>query len=319
MFMKSDKGCTERTIKSYSEDLKAFQNFFINRDLVYDIKKNDVRAYKFHLVDRGLAPRTVNRSISAIRSFYSYYVDHDNWNLGKNPAKNIPRMKVPKTIPITIAEEDAETLLDFIYLKGKYAIRDYAIFSTFIFTALRVSEVINLDLTDLDFRAGKILVRQGKGQKDRFVPMIPRLAKILKLYINTGLCYNEYGKINKARSGRKFFYIDPKNQALFLTSRGQRFTEKGVEYHFKKYTNLIGIYRKGLSLHAMRRSCLTFLYRAGVDLFVLKEISGHARLQTLENYIVVDEEKVMGAALKHPLADREIDQRLVDLFLMSGK
>jgi site-specific recombinase XerD len=250
-----------------------------------------------------------------IRSFYDYFVDQDDWKIYKNPAKNVQRMKVPKTIPVTLKEEDAETLLDVIYIKSPYAVRDYALFATFIFTALRVSEVINLEISDLDFAKGKILVRQGKGQKDRIVPMIPRLANILKRYLKIGISYTKDGRINKSRSGREYFLTNHENQALFLTKNGERFTEKGVEYIFKKYTKMIGIYRKGLSLHAMRRSCLTFLYRAGVDLFVLKEISGHVRIQTLENYIVVDEEKVMNAAMKHPLADREIDQRLVDLFL----
>ncbi len=103
------------------------------------------------------------------------------------------------------------------------------------------------------------------------------------------------------------------NNALFLTRRGTPFTERGVDYLFKSYARKFGLYHERLSLHVLRRSCLTFLYKQGVDLFVLKEISGHARVQTLEHYINVDKSKVATAMTQHPLANRGLDPRLVEM------
>lgn len=318
LFMKSDKGCSEKTVAAYTSDLNEFVNYFQNCNLLTDLRETDIRNYKFSLVDKGNQPRTVNRKLSAIKSFYDYFVNHDDWEIYKSPAKNVQRMKVPKTIPITMSESEAETLLDGILLFGRYATRDYAIFSTFLFTGIRVAELINLHASDVNFDEGMILIRQGKGGKDREVPMIPRLAHALKHYIETDKIYSDVNKnnrihIDKSKSGRKYFVTDPSNQSLFLTKDGSRYSEKGIDYLFKTYTQKLGIHKEGLSLHALRRSCLTFLYRQGVDLFVLKELSGHSKIQTLEHYIAVDHDKIKLSANKHPLANRGLDYKLVDL------
>lgn len=319
LYMKSDKGCSPKTVAAYSQDLKEFIAYFQNQNLL-ELKETDVRNYKFYLVDKGNAPRTVNRKLSVIRSFYSYFVNHDDWDVYKSPARNVQKMKIPKTIPVTMSESEAETLLDGILLLGTYATRDYALFSTFLFTGIRVAELINLNVSDINFDTGMILIRQGKGNRDREIPMIPRLVESLKQFLYAGTAYlapnktkNNRSIVNKQKSGREYFLHNSENQSLFLTKYGDRYSEKGIDYLFKQYINKLGIHKEGLSLHALRRSCLTFLYRQGVDLFALKEISGHVKIQTLEHYIAVDYEKVKTVASKHPLANRGINQKLVDL------
>ncbi|MDT3418248.1 site-specific recombinase XerD [Brevibacillus aydinogluensis] len=323
-FLKSDKGCSDNTITAYEKDLKQFIAHFPNKDILEDLRESDIRDYKVSLTEKGNAPRTINRSLSVIRSFYHHFVNHDDWDIRRSPARNVKQMKVPKTIPITLHESEAELLLDGILLFGRYARRDYAIFATFLFTGMRVSELIQLSIGDIDFDNEVIMIRQGKGSKDRQVPMIPRLAEALKYFIDTGTTFavdtqerkrkgKGIVKVDLSKCGRSHFSNDVEEQTLFLTKYGKPFTEKGIDYLFKHYTKLFGIQRKGLSLHAMRRSCLTFLYRQGVDLFTLKEISGHAKIQTLEHYLVIDPGKVKVAASKHPLASTGLDHRLVSL------
>ncbi|WP_019123582.1 tyrosine-type recombinase/integrase [Brevibacillus massiliensis] len=318
LYMRSDKGARPKTLEGYENDLRRFLTHYSTRD-VLELRQQDIREYKFSLVDAGLAPRTVNRHISVIRSFYEYFVDHDDYEIVKNPAKNIQGMKVPKTVPIILGEQQAKTLLDGIMLTGRYAIRDYAIFATFLFTGVRVSELIALKTYDVNFEEGYIHVRDGKGGKDRIIPMIPQLANALQLYLQTGIVYEEASKtdgklgINRYKCGRKYFVTGPDDQTLFLTKYGQAYSEKGIDWLFKSYIKKLKIYKDGLSLHALRRSCLTFLHKQGVDLFILKEISGHARVQTLEHYLAIDTSKTLEAMRKHPLYNHQIDHGLVSM------
>lgn len=318
LFMRSDKGARPKTLTGYETDLKRFAAHFKTRDLL-ELRQQDIREYKFGLVDKGLAPRTVNRAISVIRSFYEYFVDHDDYEIVKNPAKNVQGMKVPRTVPITLGEQQAKTLLDGIMLTGKHAVRDYAIFAAFLYTGLRVSELINLKTYDINFEDSYIHVRDGKGGKDRVIPMIPQLANALQLYLQTGVVYQEASKresrsgISRYKCGRQYFVNGPDDQTLFLTQEGKPYGRKGIDWLFKGYTKRLGIYKDGLSLHALRRSCLTFLHKQGVDLFILKEISGHARVQTLEHYLAIDNSKVLDAMRAHPLHNHQIDRGLVEM------
>lgn len=325
LYLSSDKGCSPNTIKMYREDLEALSGSWPTKDFL-DASEKDIRDYKYALVEKGLAPRTINRKLAVIRSFYNYFVNSDQWQLGRNPGRNIPSIKVPTTEPVVMNEYQAETLLDGILLTGQFAARDYAIFSTFLFTGIRVAELIHISMVDVDFANSLIHIRNGKGGKDRSIPLIPRLENALRMYLNNGAVYDPLvvkGKrktktenhLAKNKCGRAYFekYGVDNHDYLFLTKYGCGFTEKGIDYLFKKYTKHLGIYRKGLSLHALRRSCLTFLYKQGVDLFILKEISGHVRIQTLEHYLHIDKSKVAEAMTKHPLADHGMDMRLIDL------
>lgn len=316
LYMKSDKGARPKTLTGYEGDLRRLVAHFSTRDLL-DLRQQEIREYKFSLVDAGLAPRTVNRAISVIRSFYEYFVDHDDYSIVKNPAKNIQGMKVPRTIPITLGEQQAKTLLDGIMLTGRHAIRDYALFATFLYTGIRVSELINLKTHDINLEENYIHVRDGKGGKDRVIPIIPQLANALQLYLQNGIVYDELqkskSKVTRYKCGRKYFVCGDDDQTLFLTQEGKAYSRKGIDWLFKSYTKRLGIHKDGLSLHALRRSCLTFLHKQGVDLFILKEISGHARVQTLEHYLAIDKSKVLDAMKSHPLHNHQIDPGLVQM------
>ncbi|MGF7186811.1 site-specific recombinase XerD [Desulfitispora alkaliphila] len=140
-----------------------------------------------------------------------------------------------------------------------------------------MSELINLKINDLDFEDNLILIRDGKGGKDRVVPMIPRLKATLQHYLNTGVVMKKTkkGKLgaDRSQSGRDLFVSPEKGDEawLFLNKNGDKFSDKGISYLFKEYAQKLGIYEKGMSLHALRRSCLTYLYKEGVDLLSLKK------------------------------------------------
>ncbi|MED1954605.1 tyrosine-type recombinase/integrase [Brevibacillus centrosporus] len=257
LYLKSDKGARPKTLTGYEYDLRRFVGHFSTRDLL-DLRQQDIREYKFSLVDAGLAPRTVNRAISVIRSFYEYFVDHDDYDIVKNPAKNIQGMKVPRTIPITLGEQQAKTLLDGIMLTGRHAIRDYALFATFLYTGIRVSELINLKTYDVNLEENYIHIRDGKGGKDRIIPVIPQLANALQLYLQNGIVHDELqkskSKVTRYKCGRKYFVYGEDDQTLFLTQEGKAYSRKGIDWLFKSYTLRLGIHKEGLSLHALRRS-----------------------------------------------------------------
>lgn len=324
-YMASDRGCRQKTVKAYDSDLRDFIQF--DRSLpVLKYSEDDIRNYKFQLVSKGLAPRTVNRRLSCINSFFEFFCSKDNSEIVRNPAKKIPKMKVPKKIPIVLSVNQAFTFLNGILLTGRFGLRDYAIFSTFLFSAMRVSEVIRLKVHDVDFDKGVILVKDAKGGKDRLIPLIPELAVTLQMYLNNETTVEEIPiklkhktkmkiRVKKFKCGRKFFLnrSEEDDGTMFLNREGKKFTDKGVDYLFKKYMNKLGLYREGLSLHALRRSCLTFLHSQGEDLYTLREISGHAHIQTLEHYLAINANRVTAAMLKHPLATQGVDWGLVDI------
>lgn len=321
-YLKADRGCTKCTIKAYHHDLQQFCRFYPTKNFLKDIDNRAIRKYKYFLVDQEYKPRSVNRKISVIRNFYQYFIHADEYQIYKSPVKNITRMKEPYEIPITLSEQEAESMLDAILFLGSYAMRDYAMFLTFLFTALRVSELINLKVNDVNLHEGILIVKQGKGRKDRVIPLAQRACRALDYYINTEIVYKPIElnlktkrktlyRIDKSLCGRKYFVVDPKLDSLFLTQGGTSYSVKGVEYLFHKYTKAVGVYRKGLSLHALRRSCLTFLYNQGVDIFVLREISGHSNVQTLKHYLNVSSEKLKEAVNCHPLSNQGVDMKLV--------
>lgn len=316
-FMKGDKGSRDNTIDSYSSALTQFESHFSEFDLL-NLTETQLREYKYHLVEMKLAPRTINHKLVVISCLYDYFINKEDSETRKNPTKNIQRMKVPKTIPITISASQGDSFLSNILLKGSYAIRDYAMFAAFIFTAARASEIIKLQTHDIDFDNNLMYFRDAKGGKDRAVPMDKRLVEALKLYLQNDIVYENKNtgnrKILKFKSGRNYFVKDPSDSTVFLTKFGSGFSDSGITYHFKKYTKAISIYKPGLSLHALRRSCLTWLHDEGVDVFTLKEISGHSDIRTLEHYLAIKIEKVTEAIGKHPLSDRGMNVNLINLY-----
>lgn len=315
-----NKGRGEKTKRAYMSDLKLFCSV-VNKSII-DCSKDDLLKYKYHLISNKLAPATINRKFSVIQSFYEYLLKKKQ--IKNNPTQEIEKLKLPKKIPITLNHSQASLLLDGIQVKGRYSKRDYAIFCTFLFAGCRVSEIVNLNVGDVDLDSDLIVIRNAKGSKDRAIPIIKPLKDALISYLETKTVYEmknvklktkvkRYSVIAKHKCGRDYFIIDSKEEALFLTKYGKRFSSKGIEYHFKEYTKTLGILKKGLSLHALRRSCLTYLFNEGADIFTLKEISGHSRVQTLEHYLAIDMNKMRTVMNLHPLTNRGISSRLVDL------
>lgn len=310
-YLEKDKGCSARTISSYYSDLILFDRFI--KKNFKDCQEEDIILYKHDLVRLNLTHATVNRRLSVLRSYYAYLIKTKE--ISQNPALLVDKLKLPKKIPIILNENQSTMLLDCILMKGMYSVRDYAIFCTFLLTGCRVSELVNLRVNDIDFSNNVIYIRNGKGNKDRMIPMISKLSEAINTYLSNGtvLTNEKRPKPIKYKCGRGYFLKEQTYEHLFITKFCAPFSSKGVEYLFKQYCSVVGIEQKGLSLHALRRSCLTYLYKQGVDLFVLKEISGHARLQTLEHYLAVDHSKVNEAMQKHPLSSRGMDSNLMDL------
>jgi site-specific recombinase XerD len=314
-YLKSEKAVSFNTIKTYRNHLNNLIKYMPLKPLE-KITYEDLNQFKSYLFDQKKRQEsTVNHCFITIKSFFDYLIDYkDEINIRKNPAKFIKKLREPKKMPIVISERQAENLLDNILLFGRYALRDHAIFSTFLFTGMRVSELINLKIYDLDFSNRLIHIRNAKGKKDRIIPMESSFARILERYINTDKHYsiNNNQKTLLYKSGRKYFLKDINEKSVFLTKSGEHFSEKGIEYLFKVYTKSAGIYREGLSIHALRRTCLTMLYKKKKDLFALMQISGHSSVKTLERYLSIDNQQIIDLMDHHPLKDRGIDIELIN-------
>ena len=172
-----------------------------------------------------------------------------------------------RALPIgSVTSREALRLLDGIDTKTPVGLRDRAIVEVFYGTAIRLSECVRLDLTDLDLRDGLLLVRNGKGKKDRIVPLAGRAAAAIEAYLT---------------EARPAFIHDPKESAVFLTKHGGRLSAVSVDLIVRRYGEGLGL---KVSPHGLRHACATHLLKGGADVRHLQELLGHRFLDTTARY-----------------------------------
>lgn len=308
-YFKGDRAARPKSVTVYQKELNKFRNHFPSQDLL-TLKETDLRQWKQTLVIKGLAARTINQRLSVTRSFYKYFVDTEGYEeiLVRNPMRNVKNVRIPKKEKVVFSQQQAEGLMTGVMQTAVFALRDYCIWLTFLTCALRVSELINLNVDDVDFDRDIILIRDAKGGKDRLVGMPRRLRDALHTYLVRETTKRDDNKhrIDRKRAGWKFFAKGSSQEihgnALFLTQNGERFTDNGVSYLFKEYAKKLGMYKQGASLHALRRTAATLMHKEGVDVFVIQEVLGHSNLSTTREYIQLDKSRVIAASEKNPLS-----------------
>lgn len=263
-----EKGSSPNTLDSYGYDLRDFNEWLTER---YDIKKLSAAERK-HIVEylascrsRGMAPKTMSRKLSALRTFYKYLMLDKV--IQKDPTVNLESPKSVKYLPGVLQQEETELLLsapDTTTLKG---IRDKAVLETLYATGMRVSELTGLHVDDLhlEFEYAKCF---GKGGKERIVPLGSYAIEAIERYL---VCC------------RPVFLKDKKNPALFLNQRGGTLTRQSVWNMMKAYGKQVGI-GDSLSPHTLRHSLAAHMLENGADLRTVQEILGHADLATTQIY-----------------------------------
>ena len=283
-YARTEQGLAPRTIEAYQQDLDDFVRFLRPRGAVgpESVTRAAVTLYLVTLRRRGRAPATVKRRAAAIRSFYHYLLREQL--ISSDPTLDLGAPKLPRRLPKTLSVEEIDRLLTSPDSSRPEGLRDRAMLELMYSSGLRVSELVGLNLGDVDL--GAELVRCiGKGDKERFVPVGAKAVSALLSY---------------QRSGRPALARRRVTQALFLSRRGRRLTRQGCWKLFKQYAKKARIIRP-LTPHVLRHSFATHLLEGGADLRAVQEMLGHASIGTTQIYTHVSRDHLRGVyARAHP-------------------
>ncbi len=285
-YLSYEKNYSPNTLKSYKKDLITFLSFLKNKRVLKPEELNLplLRIYYFYLKEKKLSPASIARNLSSVRGFLKYLLKLQK--IRKNLSEFLSNPKVPKKIPFVPGEEEINTAIEQEKNEDFLSLRNRAIFEIAYGCGLRVSEIANLNLKNLDLDL-RILKIKGKGGKERIVPIGKKGAEVLKKYL---IKRNEYlAKLKKT------------SEYLFLNFRGEKISDRGIRLLVKKWGIKHGI--PYLHPHTLRHAFATHLLNAGADLRSIQELLGHSNLATTEIYTKVNYEYLLKTYLKaHPRA-----------------
>ncbi len=278
-YLKIEKNYSEHTVINYALDLRIFSAFLEGKS-IEEIEHLDIRRFLAELKARNLSKKTIARRVSCLRSFFRFLVREGC--IKSNPALSLRAPKMDKKLPLFLTVDEVTRLIESPEsdLSG---LRDRAIMETIYSTGMRISELMGLDIEDVDFIGGAAKVR-GKGKKERLVPIGDRALKAIKDYLEA-----------MAPAFRD-------NKALFLNNRGRRITVRGIRLILDKYVIKTAL-REKISPHTLRHSFATHLLERGADLRSVQELLGHVNLSTTQIYTHVTTERLKAVYEKaHPRA-----------------
>ena len=277
-----EKGLSQNTLDSYRSDLEQFSKWLKKNNLSYlKTSKKEILSYLSFLFQKGLGSKTVARKLSSLKSFFRYLVFKSI--IQNDPSSEVETPKLLKSIPKSISEKEVEALLAAPDEKTDIGLRDKTMIETLYSCGLRISELTNLELLNLNLRQGVIRVI-GKGQKERLVPMGDQLIALLELYIS---------------SSRKNLLSKRHSDFLFLSTRGQRMTRQSFWHRIKHYCLASGFEPDKISPHVLRHAFATHLLNNGADLRVVQLLLGHSDLNTTQIYTEVARQRLKRLHTEH--------------------
>ncbi|MDD5602405.1 MAG: tyrosine-type recombinase/integrase, partial [Candidatus Izemoplasmatales bacterium] len=279
------------TITAYLEDIETLRRFLTLEELgsLYHLSDRIARFYVSYLFE-SYNPRSIRRKISSVKTMYQWLVSDKL--LKTNPFLNVTLPKEKKRLPNFIYEAEMQGFLEKIALDSETGIRNAALFELLYGAGLRVSELTQIKITDIDFRTRVILIH-GKGKKDRYAPIHEFALEKIKAYLN------QSRPSLKARSSSR------DDMTLFLNFKGTPLSTRGVRVILNDECNRQASSMK-LTPHEFRHSFATHLLDHGVDLRTVQELLGHASLSTTQIYTKVSREKLKQVMMDcHPRAKRQ--------------
>ena len=255
-----ERGLSANTLESYVRDVKKFST--INEDIT-KVDRQKIHDYIVSLYDLGLDARSISRAVSAIKTFYSFLVSEGV--IEENPALNIKAPKFLKKLPSALTVEEVEKLLNAANVAVWEGVRDRAMLELLYASGLRVSELIGLKREDINLEEGFIVVRSGKGGKDRLTLMGESSKQWLVKYLEFAL--------DRLQTSPYFF----------ITRRNKPFSRQGVWLKLKEYAVKAGI-TKEVYPHILRHSFATHMLEGGADLRAIQTLLGHSSITTTEIY-----------------------------------
>lgn len=285
-FLDIERGLAKNTLESYARDLRYFFSFLKQSGTngIQEITRNDIINYLLYLKNKKRAASTISRNIASIRSFNQFLLKEQV--ISKDPSSNLESPRQEKKLPQILSVSEVDLLLSQPNLSEKTGIRDKAMLEVLYATGIRVSELISLNITDVNMETGYIRCR-GKGNKERIVPLGKIAIKSTSIYLN--------------KSRTKLVKNDIE-EALFLNCHGKRLTRQGFWKIIKKYSQQAKLNRK-ITPHTLRHSFATHLLDNGADLRSVQEMLGHADISTTQIYTHISRKKLKGVYEKtHPRA-----------------
>ncbi|MFA5104227.1 MAG: tyrosine recombinase XerC [Candidatus Margulisiibacteriota bacterium] len=285
-YLRNERNYSEHTISGYLIDLNRLALFFEEKGLSGPgiFSRYDARAFLLELEQGGLSRKSIARKISCFRSFYSYLLKKKL--VKNNPWTAISLPKLAKKLPGFLYPEEIELLLESQDKKSPAGLRDNAILEMLYASGMRVSELVKLNISDVDKEDGEILV-SGKGSKERIVLIGSQAITSLKDYI---------------RYGRPRLSAKAGNRAIFISRSGGRLSSRSIERMIQKYLKKCGINKK-ITPHSLRHSFATHMLERGADLRTVQELLGHASLSTTQIYTHITKERLKTVYEKsHPRA-----------------
>lgn len=284
VYLKVERNLSENTILAYKKDLAQFYQWLAQEGLEMDkLLLADMKLYLYHLNEKKYTKSTVARKLSTIKSFYNFLVRDER--IDGYAFANLKPPKKEKYLPSVIEKSKLINFLESLTQEKTYfKMRDSAIFELLYGSGLRVSEVVSLNIDDVESIFLRVV---GKGNKERIVPYSYRFKESLTIYLE---------------KARPFLVKNNSEKALFLNNRGTRLTTRGIQYLIENYIKL-GFLDEDVSPHSFRHSFATHLLDNGADLRVIQEFLGHESLSTTEIYTSVSMSKLKEVYQKaHPRA-----------------
>ena len=273
-YIKLERSLSPKTVEAYMHDIEKLNAFLGDRKKLEDVELVDLQTFLASLYDENLSARSQARLISALRSFYKFMLsDH---LIKHDPTELLDAPKIGRHLPEVLSLPEIEAILNSIDLSKPEGHRNKAIIEVMYGCGLRVSEVVNLRISNLHFRDNYIRII-GKGDKERLVPIGHTAQKAINLYMEG---YRQQLKIKK---GEEDF--------VFLNRRGSRLSREMIFMMIKEMAASVGI-RKTISPHTFRHSFATHLVEGGADLRAVQEMLGHESITTTEIYTHLDREYV---------------------------
>ena len=285
-YLQVERGLSNNTLEAYERDLRKFIKYQKEKDNIKfaEIDKNFLAGYLYFLRKSQASPTSVARQLAALRGFFKFLCMEKQ--LETDPTVFLETPKLPKKLPRILSEEEVDQLLQTPHGLAPFALRDKAMLELIYATGMRVSELVNLKMSQLNLELAYVRC-MGKGSKERIIPMGSLAAESLQFYLDKGR-----PKLSK----------NSQELTLFLNHHGKGMTRQGFWGIIKKRALEAGI-NKEITPHTLRHSFATHLLANGADLRSVQELLGHADVSTTQIYTHLTGKKIKEIYLKtHPRA-----------------
>lgn len=284
-YLSLEKKCSPHTLKAYQANLEAFEVFITEQgslEAIEEVSYGEIRAWIVSLIQSGNTPRTVNRKLSALRSYYKFLL-----RIGSIPVSPLKEHKALKTdtkVALPFSQEEIQRLLAADFFPGDYTgVLQRTVIQLLYYTGIRRSELIELKVQDVDLSEGLMKVL-GKRNKERLLPLLPEIKT----------------QLTQLLEQQKQYQISRESEHFFVNSRGKKLSEAFVYETVKTYLSKVSTKTKR-SPHVLRHSFATHLLDQGADLNAIKDLLGHSSIAATQHYTHSSMKKIQDIYKKaHP-------------------